>query len=180
MGSVHYFTNQTQSRRLAANLRLRLEEAEASAPLSQGLTDGERQHRRQVILEQHLVLLLRDLLNSELAGTGLITMRWAVVTFAGLAYPLLTSDRPIVRTKGLGHDHSHIAIPISPTKCFVAAASIEEENRLKSVDAAYWAFQNNDQMARNAHKFVYGVDDVQLRFVTNRFGSKETAFPADC
>jgi hypothetical protein len=82
-------------------------------------------------------------------------------------------------TNGIGHPNSHIAIPIGPTQCFVAAATQEEQNRLRAIDAAYFVHQTNDRMAVQARKFVYSVDDSQLRFVANRLGRREKAGPGD-
>jgi hypothetical protein len=61
----------------------------------------------------------------------------------------------------------------------VAAATPEEERRLREIDSGHFMFQLNDRMARQARRFVYGVDDKQLRFVLNRLGRKEKAGPGD-
>jgi hypothetical protein len=40
-------------------------------------------------------------------------------------------------------------------------------------------FMQKMTMACQARKYVYGVDDSQLRFVSNRFGQKAIAGPGD-
>jgi hypothetical protein len=52
---------------------------------------------------------------------------WGMVDVRGTKYRLVTSDRPVVRTNGLDKPDSHLAIPLSPTRLFIAT--------------------NNDQMA---------------------------------
>jgi hypothetical protein len=164
---------------LADKLRASLQEIEGLAALPGDPNRDQRGRKLQGFVEQHQALLLQNLLNSDLIGGRLINMLWSVVSFNNMRHSLLTSDRPFVMTNGIAHTNSHMAVPISPTQCFVAAGSIEELKKLKSIDAAHFVFQTNDKMARLARKFVYGVDDKQLRFVANRFGKKELAGPGD-
>ena len=137
----------------------------------------ERAMRSRV--ERGHALLLQDLINSEMIGTRLINMLWFVVNFKDVPHSLLTSDRPFVMTNGIGHNNSHLAIPISPTKLFLAAATPEEEKRLRTILPEHLVLQMNDRMALQARRFVYGVDDKQLRFVANRLGRQAKAGPAD-
>lgn len=130
-------------------------------------------------VERRKALLLQDLMNSPLIGNMLINMRWTVANFAKTKHKLLTSDRPFIMTNGIGHPNSHIVVPISPTQCFYAAATIGEEIKLKSLSAAEFIFLLNNKMAAQARQFVYGVDDTELDFVTERFGQKLRAGPGD-
>jgi hypothetical protein len=145
-----------------------------------GDPDNDEQARARLAhVERQRAILLQTVINSERLGTRLINMRWGVIAFSDVRYPLLTSDRLFVMTNGIGHAHSHIAIPISPTQCFVAAATVDEENKLRSISAENFMFQMNDRMAAQARKFVWGLDDKQLRFVANRFGRRERGYPFD-
>ena len=164
---------------LADRLRTSFQEVDRSLILPGDPTETERNRALQSLVEQRQALLLQELLNSGLVGNRLVTMLWSVVNYDNMEHTLLTSDRPFVMTNGIGHPTSHIAVPISPTQCFVAAATIEEQRRLQAIDTEHFIFQMNDRMARQARKFVYGVDDSQLRFVRNRLGRKEKAGPGD-
>jgi Protein of unknown function (DUF4238) len=130
-------------------------------------------------VEQRKALLLQDLVNSDLNGPRLINMRWTVAHFTNTRHKLLTSDRPFIMTNGIAYPDSHIVVPISPTQCFYAAANAEVELKLRSLSAAEFIFRVNGKMASQARKFVYGVDDTELAFVTERFGQKLKAGPGD-
>lgn len=140
---------------------------------------AEQALARESLIERQRAMLLQSTITSERIGTHLINMRWSVVTFTGAKYPLLTSDRPFIMTNGVGYPRSHIAVPISPTQCFLAANSVEIESEIQKLPAKEFMRINNDKMASQARKFVYGVDDRQLRFVANRFGQMLPAGPGD-
>jgi hypothetical protein len=134
---------------------------------------------RQTIFQVQYAMLFQSVVTSRRIGTHLINMRWSVARFANTKHTLLTSDRPFVMTNGIGHPKSHIAVPISPVHCFIAAATPEEERTLHTIDAENFMFQINNRMALQARKFVYGADDGQLRFVANRFGKREPSMPGE-
>lgn len=116
---------------------------------------------------------LLNVIQSPKVGNAIMRMYWFVVTMEGLRHPLLTSDRPIVMTNGLGQSTSHVVLPISPQHIFVAAASDDEVAKLKELSRGGVMAKNlNDRVARQARKFVYATDPSQLRFVENRLGEK--------
>lgn len=134
---------------------------------------------RQGLFERQRAMVLQSTINSEWIGTHLINMRWSVVTFTGARHLILTSDRPFVMTNGIGHPHSHLVMPISPTQCFIATNTIDVERQLQSLAPKEFMQRTNHKMACQARKYVYGIDDGQLRFVSNRFGRREAAGPGD-
>jgi uncharacterized protein DUF4238 len=106
-------------------------------------------------------------------------MFWGVVQFHRPCYPLLTSDRPVIMTDGIGHRHSHIVLPVSPNKVFIAATTKEQITELNQIlEQPHAPKQLNDLVARQARRYVYATDDRQLRFVANRLGQalKSTPF----
>jgi hypothetical protein len=78
----------------------------------------------------------------------------------------------------------HLAIPIGPRALFLATNTEESERIIRSIPAHTLMMQINDRVASQARRYVYGIDDQQLRFIANRFGKKlpstplETSFPA--
>jgi hypothetical protein len=116
--------------------------------------------------------LLR-VIQSPQVGNAIMSMHWFVVAMEGLRHPLLTSDRPIVMTNGLGRPDSHLVLPVSPQHIFVAAASDDEVAKLKEfAKRGLLAKELNDRVTRQARKFVYASDPSQMRFVTKRLGEK--------
>jgi hypothetical protein len=106
-------------------------------------------------------------------------MRWSVARFSNFKHPLLTSDRPFVMTNGISQPNAHIAVPIGPDRCFLATNTVEGERYVSTIPAVEFMHQINDRMGCQARRFVYGIDDSQLRFVANRLGRQEPAAPGD-
>jgi hypothetical protein len=142
-------------------------------------SEEDRRLAYDALLERQRTMILQSTITSERIGTHLINMRWSVVTFGNARHLLLTSDRPYIMTNGVGHHHSHIAIPVSPTQCFLAANSQDIENQIHGMRPEEFMKITNDKMASQARKYVYGVDDSQLRFVSNRFGRRIPAAPGE-
>ena len=163
--------------RLRENLRQQMEDNGAYRDLKPEYANDE--NARRVLFQTRYAMLFQNVITSELVGTHLINMRWSVAHFSNPNHTLLTSDRPFVMTNGIGRPDAHIAVPISPVHAFIAAATPEEEAKLQSIDAKHFTFQMNNRMALQARKFVYGVDDGQLRFVANRLGKREASMPGE-
>jgi hypothetical protein len=95
------------------------------------------------------------------------------------SYPLLTSDRPIMMTNGLQDPDAHLTLPIGPRKLFIASNRqniVDEVANRKPDDLAAFV---NDRVAKQARRFVIGLDDRQLRFVENRFGARLPSSPTE-
>ena len=110
---------------------------------------------------------LRTLVFSQAIRTQLLSMDWQVVAITN-GEPLLTSDVPLIRYKGLKEDDGILLLPISPKEFFVAFnhGSID---MMKSIDyniqTGIFIDAINRYVVRSKIEFVYGVDDSQMRFV---------------
>jgi hypothetical protein len=124
-------------------------------------------------IQQALQATLQTVMDSGEVGNRLIEMKWGVLSLIGTKYPLLTSDRPIVMTNGIGRPDSYMILPISPDKVFVAAGSektaaeIIEQDRQRQLGRML-----NDRVVRQARRYAYGSDDSQLAFIEKRLGEK--------
>jgi Protein of unknown function (DUF4238) len=96
-------------------------------------------------------------------------------------FPILTSDRPLIMTNGLGNPRSHILLPISPDRVYVAADTADTMSEIgeRARDTNRFVGTINDLMAKQARKYVYGTDDRQLRFVENRLGQHIRSTPLE-
>jgi hypothetical protein len=112
-------------------------------------------------------------------GTHLNKMRWSLVTFTDMRHSFLTSDRPIIMSNGLLKKHDHLVIPITPSKLFVATNNDETNALIKNMSERDLIRQVNHRVAIQARKFVYGIDDSQLRFVEKRLGKMEPSTPLE-
>jgi hypothetical protein len=124
-------------------------------------------------------ITMQKLIDSPLMGERLNRMRWSIVWFEKASLTLLTSDRPIIMTNGLVRPEDHLALPIGPRAVFVAATTEQTERMLRGWDPRKLMEHVNDRMVSQAVKYVWGVDDSQLRFVENRLGSLEPSTPLD-
>lgn len=86
-------------------------------------------------------------------------------------HTLLTSDRPVVMTNGLIHQHSHIALPIGPRRLFVAAQSVDVLRQILTQNSLIERL--NDIVVRQAEEFVFGSDSSHLAFVERRLKKTE-------
>ena len=124
------------------------------------------------------VLTLQALIDSEPLGNHLNRMAW-VITPLRSSYSLLTSDRPLVMPNGLSNPASFLAMPIGPRRLFIAANDLAPAERLAQQDHDGLAAMINDAVAGQARRFVWGVDDRQLRFVERRLGEMRAMHAAE-
>jgi hypothetical protein len=115
-------------------------------------------------------MLLQSMVDSENVGAYLNGMRWNVLTIERPPHPLLTSDRPVITSNGIKYDDSYIIVPLSPTALFVAVNTLQQEQRIRSMPVTDFVQKVNDVVCTQAQQYVYGTDDRQLRFVSNRLG----------
>jgi hypothetical protein len=76
-----------------------------------------------------IVRLLQTLIDNVELGRGINSMRWMVLTDLKPRFQLLTSDRPLLVTNGIGHPNGQIILPISPFHIFVATNNVQTENQ---------------------------------------------------
>ena len=113
-------------------------------------------------------VLLQDVIDSVTVGTFINAMRWSVVTVRNAPHSILTSDRPVYMTNGINHPEGQTILPIGPTQMFVAVNTPQMEVALRTCDPHRLLGQMNDKVVRHACRYVYGIDDRQLRYVENR------------
>lgn len=121
-------------------------------------------------VEQHMFEMYFELIDNVNVGSHINKMIWRVFDFPQHCHPLLTSDRPLIRTNGLDRPGTHIALPIGPHKLFVASIDPDVIEGLLAQRPSIIAREVNKLTVESAARYVYGVDDRQMRFVSNRFG----------
>jgi hypothetical protein len=131
-------------------------------------------------LGRTIVRVVQTLADNPELGRQINSMRWTVLSDPHSKFELLTSDRPMLVTNGIGPPTGELIIPISPFRIFVATNNVETEMQIRAV----WKTRNgaaaiNDRVASQARKYVYGTDDKQLAFVSKRLGLKYTADPTE-
>ena len=127
-----------------------------------------------------IVRVIQTLADNDELGRRINSMRWIVLSDMNPKFELLTSDRPMLLTNGIGPPQGHLIMPISPSHVFVATNNLETESHIRAAWESRQAIaQINDRVASQAIKYVYGTDDKQLPFVSKRLGLKYTADPLE-
>lgn len=121
--------------------------------------------------------LIPQLAASRLVVRGLIEMKWTARSVKSADYSMLTSDRPYIMTNGIAHAEGHIAIPLSPAVVFFATRSGQTFEEIDSMTPDQLVTGINSKVSEQAVRFVYGVDNRQARFVSNRFGKRIQSSP---
>jgi len=138
-------------------LRTRLAQQEPDAP---ALKDYD-----PVQVERRSIMAIQRFINNPSVGNYLNNMLWSVVDTSNTRYRFLTSDRPIVMTNGIGFDHSHIAVPVSPTILFLATNTPDMTNSIQAMPVREIVFNCNKQVVRHAVKYVWASDESQAALI---------------
>jgi hypothetical protein len=127
-----------------------------------------------------VVRVIQTLADNKELGSRINSMRWTVLSNPKPKFELLTSDRPMLITNGMGLPNGELIIPISPFHIFVATNNIDTERKVRAVwNSGRAAAVINDRIASQARSYVYGTNDRQLSFVSKRLGLKYIADPAE-
>jgi hypothetical protein len=112
--------------------------------------------------------LLTQLINHEDPGHYIINMIWAVLDVSDARHRLLTCDRPYILPCGLKDPLCILAVPISPTRLFVAANNSEPLEALRHQSSRDTVRNANNLVVRLAVQNVYGSTDDCRAFVEKR------------
>ncbi len=119
------------------------------------------------------------LINSRRVAKEIASLIWVTRPVRNAKWTMLTSDRPIIMTNGLTRSDAHIVIPISPRMLFIASRNKETNDRINSMTSNDIVETTNNKVAEQAIKYIYGIDDKQLRFVANRLGKRVRSSPLE-
>lgn len=115
------------------------------------------------------------LLDNEKIGEFINGMVWRVIRVPENAYPLLTSDRPLIRTNGLDTNQGHIVLPIGPKLIFIAAANRNIANVIEKIKINRLVKEINRQVSASAVRFVVSDSIHQFEFIKKHFAKRPQA-----
>jgi hypothetical protein len=107
---------------------------------------------------RYSLLALRRFIANDEIGLLMLNMIGGTMDLSKTPYRLLTSDRPVVMTDGLGYTTSHLALPLSPTMLFVAANTQEMMDELRAMGSHDLVRNCNRWTVRHAVKYVWAQD----------------------
>ncbi|MBY3536005.1 DUF4238 domain-containing protein [Rhizobium laguerreae] len=97
-------------------------------------------------------------------------MHWMVIDTSSVKRRLMTSDRPVMLTQGMLQYAGHYALPISPTRLFLAATTVHFAQRFSRLPPGKIVREINKMVIGQARKYVYAVDGTRLADVRREMG----------
>jgi hypothetical protein len=98
----------------------------------------------------------------------LFKMHWCLVDFRTSSHSLLSSDRPLVRTAGLGDPACIVALPLGPRMGFFACGNPSLQQGILRSNKTQLAKRLNVSVITQARKYIYGADRSHKAFVEMR------------
>lgn len=117
-----------------------------------------------------LRIMRRSMLDNRAVGQRLNDARWRFLELPKSDLELLTSDRPVMSTNGLGRDRAYLTMPVGPRRLFVASQSAEVLDRVCGTKQTELVRRTNKTTVTAACRYVYGSDKSQAEFVRRNFG----------
>jgi hypothetical protein len=111
--------------------------------------------------------MLPTAIQNEQIGQHIIQMKWSVLEIYSGSF--LISDEPAIISNGIGKPDGHIAMPISPTKLFLATNNKQTYSQICAHQKEL-VRKVNQKVVGRAKYFVGARDTSQKRFIENRFG----------
>ena len=111
---------------------------------------------------------LPHVMQNKSLGQHVIQMGWSVAEVHSGSF--LISDEPLIMSNGLGKADGHLAVPISPTKLFIATVNEKTLRAIIGQGEREVVRMVNEQVVGRAKHFVGAHDTSQKRFIENRFG----------
>lgn len=123
--------------------------------------------------ERQAVVTLTKLIEHQSVLRLFRTMHWRVIDTSRVSRRLLTSDRPVVMTNGMVQYQGHYALPISPTRLFLATTALQFADEFCALPVGKIVREVNRMVIGQARKFVYGLDGESIGEVRRGFGKLE-------
>lgn len=120
--------------------------------------------------DQYGMEILPGLILNEKILYPLSKLNWSVIDTSSSQFELLISDDPIAIPGGLLNDGGMLALPISPSKVFVAAPNRGTIGQICRLAPNQLARSLNSWIVEGAREYVVARSNCQDRFILNRFG----------
>jgi hypothetical protein len=115
--------------------------------------------------------------NNRILLDALNNLKWGMVDVTGSKYRFVTSDRPVVRTNGLDKPGSHVIVPLSPTRLFIAADNDATARIFQQMPPRDLVMRINRKVVRNAIRFVWAGDMTNERLIMEQHAADAATDP---
>ncbi|WP_176538886.1 DUF4238 domain-containing protein [Rhizobium sp. J15] len=125
---------------------------------------------RPARVERSAILVMTNLVQRNNVNYLLRTMHWRVIDISVVSRRLMTSDRPIMMSNGMVQYAGHFALPISPTKLFLACTTVQFADQFCAMPTGKMVREVNKLVVGQGRKFIYAQDAAQLSDVRQQMG----------
>lgn len=127
-----------------------------------------------LVVEKFASLAIQRPAGNSQTGNFINNMHWKVHDLSVSQFKLLLSDALLMMSNGLEKPDGHIAIPLSPTKLFVATYDKAFMSEFDRMSPQQLVRKSNQLVVGRAKRFVVATNREQDAFIRNRFGSDDT------
>lgn len=120
------------------------------------------------LVENFGLSFFHELVGNPKIANKIMKMKWWICDFTGLKNELLIADDPCIFTKGIDDPNLIIALPISPTKAFLATQSKEMAALIPRQDPNNLVIRLNESSLNQARIRIYARNKSPERFIHNR------------
>ncbi|KWV58223.1 hypothetical protein AS156_36100 [Bradyrhizobium macuxiense] len=114
--------------------------------------------------------------DNEILGKHLNNMTWGVIDVGRSPYRFLLSDRAVSFANRTNADGS-ACLPISPTRLFVAANTLDRLQRLRALSPCDIVHNSNRFLVGRARRFVWAHDRSQGDFIAKHMSQRMEKTP---
>jgi Protein of unknown function (DUF4238) len=131
------------------------------------LVEWVRQNRPGLI-EDFGLTLYPKVINDPVIGEKLINLNWIVCDLSSAKHELILADNPLVSVGNLDSPTLILALPLSPTKLFVACRATETSQRFRTEEPNAIVARMNESSVERANRWVYARTEAPARFIRKR------------
>lgn len=113
----------------------------------------------------------RELVDNPAIGAKVLRMKWWIWDLSNLSYDLLLADHPCIFTSRIDDPSLVIALPISPTKVFMATQSENIAEIMLRQQPKEFAKRVNESSINQGRVRLYARDKSPARFIQKRLGA---------
>ena len=114
------------------------------------------------LIDNFGMIMLPGLITDPEHSEIIATMRWWVEDVSKANVKLLTSDRPLWVSTGLKKPKCLLALPLSPTKLFLATHDKPLMHSLHQVSPNRLVRRSNESIIGQAVEFIYGISEISF------------------
>jgi hypothetical protein len=124
------------------------------------------------LIENFGLSFFHELVDNRDVGTKILHLRWWLWDFSRARHELLLADNPCIFGGAIGAPELIVALPVSPTKAFLATRGDRTAAMLRGQDPKMLAMRLNESSVLQTRARIYARTLTPERFVKNRLNMR--------